>query len=141
MRYLIQALMFQRIKKGFHLNIQDLVQVKNLMNIVKPDLVINLAALTNVDFCESNHKLAKEININGVKNIYDSFEGKIIHISTDYVFDGLNGPYSEKDQVNPISIYGKTKLKSEEIILERKGNLVIRTNVLYGFSQTIKRVS
>ena len=118
-------------KKGLHLNILDKVQVKSLVNYIKPDLVINLAALTNVDFCESNSNLAAEVNINGVKNIYDSFDGKIIHLSTDYVFDGLNGPYFEEDQVNPISIYGKTKLKSEKIILKREENLVLRANVLY----------
>ena len=94
-------------KKGFHLNIQDKVQVKNLVNYIKPNLIINLAAITNVDFCETNCNLATEVNTNGVKNIYDSFGGKIIHLSTDYVFDGRDGPYSEKDQVNPISIYGK----------------------------------
>ena len=118
-------------KKGFYLNIQDKVQVKNLVNYIKPNLIINLAAITNVDFCETNCNLATEVNTNGVKNIYDSFDGKIIHLSTDYVFDGQDGPYSEKDQVNPISIYGKTKLKSEKIILKREENLVLRANVLY----------
>jgi len=125
-------------KKGFQLNIQDKVQVKNLVNFIKPNLIINLAAMTNVDLCETNYKLAEEVNINGVKNIYDSFDGKIIHLSTDYVFDGRDGPYSEEDQVNPISIYGKTKLKSEEILLKREESLILRANVLYDISSNNK---
>ncbi|GIR30304.1 MAG: hypothetical protein CM15mP44_5870 [Candidatus Neomarinimicrobiota bacterium] len=71
--------------------------------------------MTNVDACELNPKLAGEINVAGLQHICDSFKGKIIHLSTDYVFDGTSGPYKEDDPLNPISIYGKTKLASEHI--------------------------
>jgi dTDP-4-dehydrorhamnose reductase len=125
-------------KNGFHLNIQDRVQVKTLINHLEPELIINLAALTNVDLCESNDELAYEVNTNGVRNIYDCFKGKIIQLSTDYVFDGQKGPYSEEDKTNPISVYGKTKLKAEKIILNSKENLVLRTNVLYDISMNNK---
>ena len=78
--------------------------------------------------------MAREINIGGVINLCDHFRGKIIQISTDYVFDGKNGPYRENDQVSPISIYGETKLDAEKIIMDSSSNnLVIRTNVLYDY--------
>ncbi len=114
------------------LDITNKVLLKEVINIVRPDLIINLAALTNVDYCEQRPNLAKQINLRGVENICEVFTGKIIQISTDYVFDGKNGPYLEEDKVCPISIYGKTKLDAEKTILNHNSNnLIIRTNVLY----------
>jgi len=117
--------------KGLQLNIVDKIMLKNIISSISPDVIINLAALTNVDFCESNPEIAKEVNTNGVQNLVDVFSGKIIHLSTDYVFDGLKGPYKEEDQINPISIYGKTKYDAEKIVLDKNNNLVLRANVLY----------
>lgn len=117
--------------KGLQLNIVDKIMLKDIISSISPDVIINLAALTNVDFCESNPEIAKEINTNGVQNLVDVFSGKIIHLSTDYVFDGLKGPYTEEDQINPISVYGKTKYEAEKIVLDKNNNLVLRANVLY----------
>lgn len=117
---------------GIYLDIQNKLLVKEVIDLTNPDLIINAAAMTNVDGCENNPDLAKEINIAGVQHLCESFDGKIIHLSTDYVFDGTSGPYSETDNVNPISIYGETKLASERIILsQNKKHLVIRGNVIY----------
>ena len=128
----------RKVKKGqegIPLDIRNQVALKELINTTAPDILINLAAMTNVDACELNPKLAGEINVAGLQHICDSFEGKIIHLSTDYVFDGTSGPYKEDDPLNPISIYGKTKLASEHILLEKDiKNLVIRGNVLYDYS-------
>ena len=128
----------KKIKKGqegIPLDIRNQVALKELINTTAPDILINLAAMTNVDACELNPKLAGEINVAGLEHICDSFKGKIIHLSTDYVFDGTSGPYKEDDPLNPISIYGKTKLASEHILLEKDiKNLVIRGNVLYDYS-------
>ena len=128
----------RKIKKGqegIPLDIRNQVALKEIINTTAPDLLINLAAMTNVDACELNPKLAGEINVAGLQHICDSFKGKIIHLSTDYVFDGTSGPYKENDPLNPISIYGKTKLASEYILLEKDiKNLVIRGNVLYDYS-------
>ena len=122
-------------QKGIPLDIRNQVALKELINTTAPDILINLAAMTNVDACELNPKLAGEINVAGLEHICDSFKGKIIHLSTDYVFDGTSGPYKEDDPLNPISIYGKTKLASEHILLEKDiKNLVIRGNVLYDYS-------
>ena len=128
----------RKVKKGqegIPLDIRNQVALKELINTTAPDIIINLAAMTNVDACELNPKLAGEINVAGLEHICDSFKGKIIHLSTDYVFDGTSGPYKEDDPLNPISIYGKTKLASEHILLEKDiKNLVIRGNVLYDYS-------
>ena len=128
----------RKLKKGqevIPLDIRNQVALKELINTTAPDILINLAAMTNVDACELNPKLAGEINVAGLEHICDSFKGKIIHLSTDYVFDGTSGPYKENDPLNPISIYGKTKLASEHILLEKDiKNLVIRGNVLYDYS-------
>ena len=128
----------RRIKKGqegIPLDIRNQVALKEIINTTAPDILINLASMTNVDACELNPKLAGEINVAGLQHICDSFKGKIIHLSTDYVFDGTSGPYKEDDPLNPISIYGKTKLASEHILLEKNiKNLVIRGNVLYDYS-------
>ena len=128
----------RKVKKGqegIPLDIRNQVALKELINTTAPDILINLAAMTNVDACELNPKLAGEINVAGLQHICDSFKGKIIHLSSDYVFDGTSGPYKEDDPLNPISIYGKTKLASEHILLEKDiKNLVIRGNVLYDYS-------
>tara|TARA_X000000950_G_scaffold284227_1_gene386858 strand:- start:715 stop:1572 length:858 start_codon:yes stop_codon:yes gene_type:complete len=117
---------------GFYLDICDRINLKELISLNEPDIIINLAALTNVDFCEKNLDLAREINTNGVRNICDAFKGKIVQLSTDYVFDGKNGPYLEEDEVFPLSVYGKTKLEAEKIVMSHNSdNLIIRGNVLY----------
>ena len=119
-------------ENGFYLDICDRINLKGLISLYNPDILINLAALTNVDFCEKNSKIAKKINTNGVKNICDTFKGKIIQLSTDYVFNGKNGPYVEEDEVSPISVYGKTKLEAENIVSSHNSdNLILRGNVLY----------
>tara|TARA_Y100000768_G_scaffold187547_1_gene140523 strand:- start:2905 stop:3771 length:867 start_codon:yes stop_codon:yes gene_type:complete len=132
----------RRIKEGqggISLDIRNQVALKEIINTTAPDIVINLAAMTNVDACELNPKLAGEVNVAGLQHICDSFSGKIIHLSTDYVFDGRSGPYKESDRLNPISTYGKTKLLSEQILLESDiNNLVIRGNVLYDYSSDTK---
>ncbi|MBT3179770.1 MAG: SDR family oxidoreductase [Candidatus Marinimicrobia bacterium] len=124
---------------GITLDIQNKILLQNVVDVIQPDIIINLAAMTSVDGCELNPDLAKEINIAGVQHICESFDGKIIHFSTDYVFDGENGPYTESDLVNPISVYGETKLSSERILLYHNPNhLVIRGNVIYDDSPTTK---
>ncbi len=118
--------------KGFYLDICDRIHLKELISLHDPDILINLAALTNVDLCEKNSDLAWEINTNGVGNICDAFKGKIVQLSTDYVFDGKNGPYCEEDEVSPLSVYGETKLEAEKIVMSHNSNnLIIRGNVLY----------
>lgn len=126
-------------QEGIPIDIRNQFGLKEVINSTSPDLVVNLAAMTNVDACEKHPKLAGEINVAGLQHICDSFSGKIIQLSTDYVFDGKSGPYNEKDQVCPVSIYGKTKLAAERILLDSNANnLVVRGNVLYDYSSYTK---
>lgn len=117
-------------------NITNKIEVKKLILDFFPDIVINAAAYTNVDKSETERELAWNINVKGVENIALftwTIDGYLIHISSDYVFDGLKGPYSEKDKTNPISYYGRTKLASENaLIASGVRHSSIRTNVLYG---------
>ena len=123
----------QKNQIGHTLDIRDKILVQSLIDALNPDLIINLAAMTSVDGCELNPRLAREINIAGVQYLCDAFNGKIIHLSTDYVFDGKNGPYSEISTVSPLNVYGETKLASERILLHKNPNhLVLRGNVIYG---------
>ena len=97
------------------------------------DMIFNCAALSDVDTCETNHELADKLNYELVNRLLGIPFRKFIHYSSDYVFDGENGPYSEDDPINPINYYGTTKMHSERI-LQNSGinHLIIRTNVLYG---------
>ena len=120
------------------LDIIDKIGLKNVIHTFQPDIVVNLAAYTNVDGCESKKELAWNINVKGVQNILESIrrsQTKIIQISTDYVFDGNNGPYNEEVIPNPINYYGRTKLASEnEIRGSQNPHVIFRTNVLFGNS-------
>ena len=105
----------------------------------KPDIVINSAAYTNVDGCEENQETAYSINGDGVRNLAigcSKIDCPLVHISTDYVFNGENTrPWVEDDEIGPISVYGKSKLKGEEAILETLDKFfIIRTAWLYGIN-------
>lgn len=108
-----------------------------------PDCVIHTAALTNVDECEKEKNRAWDINVTGTYNIVKvcrSLNCKLIHLSTDYVFDGKSGPYSETNATNPISVYGRTKLESERIVKkELKDYIIARTMVLYGYFPGVRQ--
>jgi len=102
-----------------------------------PHLLVNAAAFTDVDGCERDKEKAWGVNVKGVENIASlcgELGCKVIHISTDYVFDGKAGPYSEEDLPSPCNWYGETKWESEKV-LERfpLDYAVVRTSALYGF--------
>lgn len=121
------------------LDISNLEAVKGLLSEVKPDIVINPAAYTNVDGCESNQDLAFKVNSLGPRNLAiacEQIDAKLVYISTDYVFEG-NGtfPYKEYDITNPISVYGKTKLLGENYVREFCSRyFIVRTAWLYGYN-------
>jgi len=102
---------------------------------VQPDTIIHCAAVTDVDGCEGAlYEDAIQVNINGTTNIRQSFEGQVIYISTDYVFDGVDGPYSEESYPSPICHYGYTKKRGEDVIQEwdYPTDVIVRTTILYG---------
>lgn len=119
------------------LDITDVDAVLKLVRAEKPDVIINCAAHTNVDKCEEQWDLAYKINAIGPRNLSIAATeayAKMIHVSTDYVFEG-NGtrPYTEFDAPNPVSAYGKTKLEGENFVKEfAKKHFILRTAWLYG---------
>lgn len=119
-------------------DITEAVQVRNLVDSLRPDLVINSAAYTAVDKAEEESEAAFAVNAKGAQFVAEACaraDCRLIHISTDYVFDGLTGrPLSEEDPVNPVSVYGRSKLQGEEAIRSILGDraLVVRTQALYG---------
>lgn len=120
------------------LDITNLEQVKKVLNEVKPDVVINCAAATNVDGCEANQDLAFKINSLGPRNlamVAEELGAKIVQVSTDYVFSGVGEtPLKESDLVAPVSVYGKTKLLGEEFVREFSSKYyIVRTAWLYGY--------
>ena len=123
-------------------DITNINQVKTIIKKYNPEIIINCAAITDVDGCEDNPIIAENINALAIKNLLDVFKGFFIHISTDYVFDGKKGPYKESDIPNPINMYGKTKLFGEEIVKNNsKQWVILRTNVLFGLTSKASFVS
>lgn len=116
--------------------------VKKLIEFYSPDVILNCAAFTNVDLCESERELSWKINVDGVKNLIIAakrIDSRIIHFSSDYVFDGKNGPYTENSIPNPVSFYGREKLASENALITSDIRFaIIRTIVLFGVGNKVK---
>ena len=132
------------------LDICDDAQVMELVGSEKPDIIINCAAHTAVDKCETDKENAARINALGPKNLARAahkFGAEIVQVSTDYVFDGGGKrPYVESDDPNPQSVYGSTKLDGEKAVMEETDRYyIIRTAWLYGqgknFVETMLRLS
>lgn len=128
------------------LNIIDKLQVMKQIEKYKPDLIIHLAALTDVDFCEKNEDLAMKINFEGTRNIVDickKFDTPLVYISTATVFDGtkpLPEGYTEDDIPSPLTVYGKSKVLGEKIIEEKlKKFLIVRIGWLIGGGRKEKK--
>lgn len=131
-------------------DITDPMACRADITAIKPDVVINCAAFTKVDDCESRPDKAFLVNGEAVRHIAgacQAVKSRLIQISTDYVFDGAkSAPYREEDTPNPINLYGRSKLKGEEYALKIEGSLVIRASWLYGrngpnFVDTILRLA
>lgn len=121
------------------LDITELNQVRETIALFQPDVIVHLAAMTDVDGCERDPEMAFDINVRGTENLLDNFNGRFIYISTDYVFDGNEGPYTENDEVNPISVYGRTKFYGEDLVKQSDANWVIlRSNVVFSFNERTK---
>jgi dTDP-4-dehydrorhamnose reductase len=118
-------------------DLSNLEDLREKVGATTFDVLINAAAFTNVDACETERNLAFRINAEApgiVAEICNEKDAKLIHFSTDYVFDGeKRAPYTEKDQANPISAYGESKLAGEQNVLAAEdGHLVVRVSWVFG---------
>jgi dTDP-4-dehydrorhamnose reductase len=120
------------------LDITDRAKVMETISDIRPKVVINAAAYTDVDGCEDNQELAFAVNGYGpgyIAEACSSTGAKLVHFSTDYVFDGSKKEYLESDTTNPINVYGKSKLLGEQLISENMDYFrIIRTSWLFGLN-------
>jgi dTDP-4-dehydrorhamnose reductase len=131
-------------KRGeyFSLDITKKEDVKKSVRKYSPDVIINTAAYTNVDGCETERELCWRVNVDAVKNLIIASrlsDAKVIHISSDYVFDGKNGNYDENSTPNPACFYGKAKLASENALVSSSIKYaIVRTMILYGTGKNVR---
>jgi dTDP-4-dehydrorhamnose reductase len=127
------------------MDVSNRSMVKEVFEKIKPDAVVHAATLTDVDKCELNQSLAWKINVEGTENIVQSAQvagSHLIYISTDYVFSGKIGNYTENDTPDPINYYGITKLKAEQIVKDLLPNYFIaRPSVIYGSTPAAGKVN
>jgi dTDP-4-dehydrorhamnose reductase len=125
----------------FDLDITNNDVVAQLIASEKPQVVINTAAMTNVDLCEDEKKACDALNVEAVRYLADScamIDAHLIQISTDFIFDGEDGPYTEEDEPNPLSYYGLSKLKSEEVLQAHNVKwTILRTIIVFGVGEKL----
>jgi dTDP-4-dehydrorhamnose reductase len=128
----------------FHfLDITKLEEVEKVINETKPDVIINTAAMTQVDHCETEREKCWLNNVTAVENLVKACEKtgtRLIHISTDFIFDGTCGPLDELEKPNPLSYYGESKLAAEVTV--QKSNIdwaILRTVLVFGVTKDMSR--
>lgn len=118
-------------------------EVSQIIDQAKPDVVINTAAMTNVDQCEADPDTCWKLNVSAVDYLAKACEMHnvfLIHLSTDFIFDGENGPYKEEDEPNPQSKYAVSKLMSERLLEQRNLDYaIVRTMLVYGIVPGLSR--
>jgi len=129
---------FPVIKK----DLGDLNEIRLLVDSIKPDTIIHCAAMANIDQCESQPDLAFRLNAElpgELARLSQKLGIKLVHISTDAVFDGIKGNYSETDLPNPLGVYAKTKLSGENLVKDNNLDAIIARVNFYGYSITGQR--
>lgn len=125
------------------MDITNELEVMSVITKYKPDYVIHTAAMTNVDQCETEKENCWDQNVNAVKYIVSACEANnshLIHLSTDFIFDGISGPYDEEAQAYPLSYYGESKFKAEQLLLGSKIKFtIVRTVLVYGVANDMSR--
>ncbi|WP_421944827.1 SDR family oxidoreductase [Pedobacter sp.] len=134
------------VSEGFEYAEMDILNAEQVTAVIekyKPDAIIHTAAMTNVDISEANKELCHQLNVEATQNLISLCEENnihLIHLSTDFIFDGADGPYKEDDAPNPLSYYGETKLLAELAIKESKANwAILRTILVYGITNDMSR--
>jgi len=134
------------IKTGYIYQSLDITNRKEVNDVIsqwKPDTIINTAAMTNVDVCETDKTGCDRLNVDAIISLVqaaNNVNAQLIHISTDFIFDGTSGPYGEEDLAKPLSYYGQSKLKSENIVIEHATKwTILRTVLVYGLVHDMSR--
>ncbi|RZD37897.1 MAG: hypothetical protein CXT78_15505 [Thaumarchaeota archaeon] len=120
---------------------QDFDKLEEIVKDEKPDILVNAMGYSNIDFCESNKEKTHLLHVKiseKISNITLKTNTKTIFLSSDYVFDGLEGNYIESDISKPINYYGYTKFEAEKIVLKNKNNIVLRTSVIYDLDSRVR---
>ncbi len=125
------------------LDITDQENLRKTVDDFKPDTIINTAAMTNVDACETQRDACTAINVEAVKNmaaLCKEMDIHLIHISTDFIFPGTKSMYSEEDIPEPLSFYGKSKWLGEQHVMNLAGNYsILRTAIVFGVANKLSR--
>ena len=134
------------IQKGytfFSLDITNKEEVNKVIINQAPNVVVNTAAMTNVDLCEEKKEACDVLNVEAVKYLADAcanIDAHLVHISTDFIFDGKNGPYNEEDKPNPLSYYGLSKLKSEQVLQTHAVKwTILRSIIVFGVGERLSK--
>lgn len=113
-------------------DVRDEAAVRKAVDAFRPDAIIHAAALTKVDYCEDHPDEARDTNVRGTENVVRAAgRARVVYLSTEYVFDGKNGPYSEEDAPYPLSVYAETKYQGEKIAQTAPRWTIVRTTVVY----------
>lgn len=134
------------------IDLTDGKKVSGLIHKTSPDIIIHSAAVTNVDLCERNPPLAQSLHVDATRNLVNACQKqkiRLILFSTDFVFDGKKGNYSETDAPQPMNVYGKTKLAAEQLVQSLDESAIIRLSTPYSekggiqkfVGQTIEKLS
>lgn len=125
------------------MDITDKQQVLEVVTKYKPEVIIHTAAMTNVDQCETEREACWDQNVNAVNYLIEASAKNncfLLHLSTDFIFDGEDGPYDEKAKANPVSYYGESKLAAEKLLENSTINYAIaRTVLVYGIAHDMSR--
>lgn len=125
------------------LDVANKEEVNKVLSEERPDAVIHTAAMTNVDQCETEREACWQLNVDAVEYLIEACEkinAYLLHLSTDFIFDGEGGPYDENGKPNPISYYGESKLAAEKLLAESNLSYgIARTVLVYGIAHDMSR--
>jgi len=128
-----------RVHAYYQMDVTNRNQVREVIQAVRPDVIVNCAGFVKVDEAEINREQCWKANVSAVEHLCEAarkVDARIVHLSSDYVFDGTKAPYTETDPPHPVNYYGRTKLASENV-LKTSGidHTIIRTSFIYGAAQ------
>lgn len=134
------------VKTGYSYEEMDITDENSIRNVVlkyQPDVIINTAAMTNVDVCEIQREECWLLNVTSVAhliNVCKAYSIQLIHLSTDFIFDGVDGPYTEDATPHPLSYYGESKLAAEQLLTASGIHYtILRTIIVYGIVKDMSR--